>query len=244
MNEKSKADAKKKKVYMKKTEKSQAKKLPEPKRTYTLQELLKKANKNKAAVTIFPNDLERAPRNRMVINEGMIDIAYDLAEQGLTDSDIMSILGMSSSAFSYNYKQGYIVKKYIEESGISLKDLPNTLNVYCEELGEMGNLYYPELRCRFYMAIEQGRAEGNKKDLTTIREAGKKDWKASAYVLERRSPEYKKDYEKKETGTTNIVNNFGDNIIDKISKITKEVKKERLENKAGDEIIDAEYEEE
>jgi hypothetical protein len=98
---------------------------------------------------------------KLKLNREMIEKAYELAKEGMTDSIIFPQLGMSHDTF-YKY-----------------------MRIAEEDESEGRKTLYTE----FAEAIKKGRSEARDKLVRRIEFASRQNWTAAAWLLERTSPE-------------------------------------------------------
>jgi len=96
------------------------------------------------------------------LTRDMIDKARELTEAGQPECEIYPLLGISAMTWSRWKRAGE--EDYALQKETDLRDL--------------------------YAALQSGRSAFIRDNLATIREASKRDWKAAAWLLERRVPEH------------------------------------------------------
>ena len=149
-----------------------------------------KQRKNLKQITVVPTNIKATPGMRCYLTPDKISRAKELSELGCKDKDIYNILNISDKTYYTYLREATLIQAYADTNQLTIDEIPDVLETVDEE-GTLKVLYNCVLKCQFRQAILEGRSSGNEVDLRSIRDAGKKDWKATAYVLEKRAPEYK-----------------------------------------------------
>lgn len=221
----------------------------------SIETFFRNAKREERAVIIRPHQfLKGAAGHHCKITERHIEAAREMAEAGCTNRDIRDKLGFRQTIFVLYMNQGRIIEEYLRALGcVPEEDEWENLLSACvdleDEAGEKARIYDTHLKYKFYRAIVDARVSANMADLKTIRNAGNKDWKAAAYVLEKRCPDYRKDADNDDKGLKIQVQN--NTLIQNILSTAKQLEQQDrvsglIPENAGaeneDDIINAEYE--
>lgn len=201
---------------------------------------INEAKKEDKAVIIRPYELLRSSGGMYCfLDRKKISKASELAELGCSASDIRNALGLNSSQYNSYLNQGRLVEAYLLGAGIDVdadpeweSKVPNGFELEDED-GQLVTIHQGLLKYKFYKAIQEGRARGSELDLKKIRAARDNDWKAAAYTLERRNPEYKKERlpdisQNPQVVINNTTNNnrTTNNLIQNIRTLAKELEEQ------------------
>jgi hypothetical protein len=210
----------------------------------------------KNTIALVPTSLleenYKSTGRRIQLDKKRIELARDMCKWGCKDKDIYSALKISEKTYFNYIKDARYIEAYDEvhrnrheEEGIKkIYELPDTITVI-ESDGYERKIYHCNLKLQFLQEMRAGRAEGNAEDLQFINSKKGEDWKAAAWTLERRSPEYKNGGVRKEQdneeGTKDDSKSLTlvQNIFNLAQRIEKE-DKALLEDKKN-KPIDVEY---
>lgn len=219
-------------------------------KTLPIEEFFRQAKKGEKAVILRPHEfIKSSTGNYCKLTEKHVCIAKEMAELGCSDKDIRNKLGLRVATYWKYLNQGKVIEEYLKALGAEPEEdewqnlLPHTIDLE-DETGERARIYQTHLKYRFYRGVIDGRVDGNMSDLKAIREAGDKDWKAKAWVLSRRSPEYAKEEKKDDLPKIMVQNNNLFQTIEQTARQLEEQDRQKglLPDTSSDDCVDAEYE--
>lgn len=145
---------------------------------------------------IAPVDAEElvsSYRERCILTPDKVTAVQEMAELGAKDKDIYNYIGLSEGVFYKYLRQAGIVEQFLIARNVEVTDydiIPDTIQII-DQNNTKYNIKDCILKLKMKRALVFGRADGSRHDLRTIKRHSKSDWKAAAYRLEKRNPEYK-----------------------------------------------------
>lgn len=113
---------------------------------------------------------------KLKINDDMIDKVYMYTKEGHYANTVAELIGISENCYYRYLNKGQEIADRIEKE--EEEELQEETPITPDEL-----LYY-----QFYQSIKRANAEAEQEALSRIQKAGKRNWQANAWFLERRFP--------------------------------------------------------
>ena len=131
---------------------------------------------------------------RILLTHQLIKRAYELIQKGYSQKLVCKATGVSQGTFIKWLNDAREVERYVEREGISLKELPDTIEI--DGGNHLIRINNSKLLFKLLKYVETAQAEYADKLLSTINKAStgdNGDWKAALTMLERMNREYRMD---------------------------------------------------